>query len=180
MSARHHTDVYLHPGEWFVGGADTRIRTLLGSCVSIALWHPKQRIGGMCHYMLDRRRDNAGGALSGRYADEAMLLMLQELLPSGLALREFHAKLIGGAETLGAPPGAPASHDVAGRNIGAAHALVRQFGFKLLAEDLGGYSARTVLFDVDTGDVWVRRTQDAPEEPGFGADKRKGSICPSN
>lgn len=44
--------VTLQPGEFHFGGANTRIQTLLGSCVAITLWHPIRRIGGMCHYML--------------------------------------------------------------------------------------------------------------------------------
>ena len=64
-------DVFLQPGEFYFGEEKTRIRTLLGSCVAVTLWHPKLRIGGMCHYMLPRRpRDKAGAAekLDGRYA----------------------------------------------------------------------------------------------------------------
>ncbi len=38
-------DVFLQPGEHFVGDADCRIRTLLGSCVSITLWHATRRLG---------------------------------------------------------------------------------------------------------------------------------------
>ncbi|MBL8511280.1 MAG: chemotaxis protein CheD, partial [Betaproteobacteria bacterium] len=48
-------DIFLQPGEFYFGDADTRIRTLLGSCVSITMWHPTRRIGGMCHYMLPTR-----------------------------------------------------------------------------------------------------------------------------
>jgi chemotaxis protein CheD len=31
------------------------IRTVLGSCVSITLWHPVKRVGGMCHFLLPTR-----------------------------------------------------------------------------------------------------------------------------
>ncbi|WP_416638624.1 hypothetical protein [Pseudomonas sp. OHS18] len=34
------TEVYLQPGGYHFGGPYTRVRTLLGSCVSIVLWHP--------------------------------------------------------------------------------------------------------------------------------------------
>ena len=45
-------DVFLMPGEHFVGDARHRIRTLLGSCVSITLWHPQRRVGAMSHFLL--------------------------------------------------------------------------------------------------------------------------------
>lgn len=48
-------DIFLQPGEWYFGEGNTRVRTTLGSCVAIVLWHPVRRIGGMCHYMLPSR-----------------------------------------------------------------------------------------------------------------------------
>ena len=38
-------DIFLQPGEYFVGDADYQIRTMLGSCVSMTLWHPCKRVG---------------------------------------------------------------------------------------------------------------------------------------
>lgn len=162
MSSHSRTEVYLHPGEWHFGGREALIRTLLGSCVAIVLWHPRHKVGGMCHYLLAARQKPRNSALSGRYADEAALLLVHEILRTGLPLKEFQAKLIGGAETLGVDTRAMSSHDVAGRNIEAARTLARQLGFNVLAEDLGGYKARLVLFDVENGDVWVRQSQEPP------------------
>ncbi len=45
-SAGNATVVTLKAGEFHFGGGPTRISTLLGSCVSITLWHPRKRIGG--------------------------------------------------------------------------------------------------------------------------------------
>ena len=46
---RNIVDVFLQPGDIHFGGADTRIRTVLGTCVAISLWHPVRQIGGMSH-----------------------------------------------------------------------------------------------------------------------------------
>ena len=74
-------DVFLQPGEHFVGDANYRIRTLLGSCVSITLWHPVRKIGAMSHFLLSSRTpvDEISRELDGRYAEESLCLMLQEL-----------------------------------------------------------------------------------------------------
>jgi chemotaxis protein CheD len=151
-------EVFLRPGEWHFGNDSLRLRTLLGSCVSITLWHPRLKTGGMCHYLLAGRGEQ-GGALSGRYADEAMLLMLRGVLATGRPVKEFHAKLIGGGAVLPAIERNLPVHDVPGRNIDAARRLARQLGLNVQAEDLGGTSARLVMFDIDSGDVWVRQTQ---------------------
>ena len=42
-------EVYLPPGGFHFGDEDTRIRTLLGSCVAmITLWHPRFRASAAC------------------------------------------------------------------------------------------------------------------------------------
>ncbi|OHX13975.1 chemotaxis protein CheD [Chromobacterium sphagni] len=155
--------VFLHPGDWHFGGSGTRIRTLLGSCVSIVLWHPQARVGGMCHYLLAQRNNHGGDALSGRYGDEAMLLLLREILACGLPLQEFHARLIGGASMLISRE-RKLSHDVPARNISLARSMVKQLGLRLQAEDLGGNCPRLVLFDVASGNVWIKQSQETELE----------------
>jgi len=156
------TEVFLHPGEWYFGDQDTWIYTLLGSCVSITLWHPQLKIGGMCHYLLASRGQHHNGPLSGRYADEAMLLLVREILQTERPLKEFQAKLTGGAAQLGEIEHAlPAhTHDVAGRNIEMARSLTHQFGFSIQAEDLGGSHSRVVRFNINSGDLWIRQGPD--------------------
>jgi chemotaxis protein CheD len=159
MTEKTTDEVFLHPGEWYFGGPDTVIRTLLGSCVSITLWHPKLLVGGMCHFLLSHRKGPASDCFSGRYAEEAMLLLLHEVLATGRPLREFHAKLIGGSTVLMVIERSLPEHDVPARNIEAARRLAHQLSLKVQAEDLGGTSARVVKFYVRTGDVWIRQVQ---------------------
>ncbi|OWY39162.1 chemotaxis protein CheD [Xenophilus sp. AP218F] len=153
-------EVFLHPGDWHFAGADTRIRTLLGSCVSITLWHPKARVGGMCHYLLAHRENRRSDNLSGRYGDEAMLLLLREILATGLPLKEFGAKLIGGAAVLSSIE-RHKMRDVPSRNIDMARAMAHQLGLNVQAEDLGGNAPRVVVFDIANGHVWVKQSQEA-------------------
>ncbi|QEL54211.1 chemotaxis protein CheD [Chromobacterium paludis] len=156
--------VFLHPGEWHFGGSGTRIRTLLGSCVSIVLWHPQAKLGGMCHYLLAQRNHRRGDTLSGRYGDEAMLLLLREILACGLPLQEFQARLVGGASMMLSRE-RKLSHDVPSRNISQARAMVKQLGLRLQGEDLGGNTPRLVLFEVASGHVWIKQSQEAELEP---------------
>ncbi|WP_293761223.1 chemotaxis protein CheD [uncultured Aquitalea sp.] len=161
MNTTTRQEVFLHPGDWHFGGRETVIRTLLGSCVSITLWHPRLLVGGMCHYLLARRNDRQETRFSGRYGDEAMLLMLREVLATGRPLKEFKAKLIGGAAVLSSIERDLPAHDVPARNIDMARSLAQQLGLSVQAEDLGGNSPRVVLFDVESGDVWVKQSQES-------------------
>ena len=68
------TDIFLQPGEYFVGDASLRLRTMLGSCVAITLWHPQRKIGAMSHFLLAEHggRRRTSNTLDGRYGDEAL------------------------------------------------------------------------------------------------------------
>lgn len=93
----HLVEVFLQPGEYHFGDRNTRIRTLLGSCVAVVIWHPLLQIGGMCHVLLPQRSGRRGSAtLDGRYADEALQLLLQAAAAAGTEAGEYQAKLFGG------------------------------------------------------------------------------------
>ena len=89
-------DIFLQPGELFVGDANYQIRTMLGSCVSITLWHPASCIGAMSHFLLPTRGASQPKAtLDGRYGDEALQIMLDELVQHGTAAATRHSDCVG-------------------------------------------------------------------------------------
>ncbi len=153
-------EVYLLPGEYFVGDARYRIRTLLGSCVSITLWHRGLRIGAMSHFLLSEREPDPGGeptaGLSGRYGKDAMQLMVAQLQERGVRVRECEAKVFGGGTMF---PGIEGNRQpgIGHRNGVAAERLLAEYGIPVVSESLFGTGHRHILFDVSTGDVWVRQ-----------------------
>lgn len=146
-------EVFLNPGDFHFGAGDTRISTLLGSCVSITLWHPRRRIGGMCHYMLDERQRPVDVPLDGRYGREAFELFLQHVAAAGTRPAEYQAKLFGGANMLSDLPGGKI--DIGPRNIALARELLTAHNITLLAEHVGGSGRRKLHFDLWSGDVWL-------------------------
>lgn len=149
--------VMLEPGAFHFGGGRTRISTLLGSCISITLWHPFQRIGGMCHYMLAERpmkRDGLPAApLDGRYAGEAFALFLEQVAAAGTRPGEYQAKLFGGGNMF-----ALAGDDAIGiglRNIERGRELLATWNIDLVAQHVGGSGRRRLHFDLPSGDVWL-------------------------
>lgn len=160
-------EVFLAPGEFYFGDEKTRIRTLLGSCVAVTLWHPRLRVGGMCHYMLPHRPRAAGDQpLDGRYGDEAMELFLRELRRSGTAAADYHVKLFGGGKMFAHHDGAPRHAGIPERNMDAGRELVVRHGFRLRAHDMGGEGHRNVILDLSSGDVWLKRAPAGPQGGG--------------
>ncbi len=148
-------DIFLQPGEWYFGEGNTRVRTTLGSCVAIVLWHPVRRIGGMCHYMLPSRGRPSDEPLNGRYGDEALELLLNEIRQAGTRLQEYELKLFGGANMFS--PETRRDDDVPSRNVAFARELLQRYRLRAVAESLGGVGYRQLIFDISTGDVWMRQ-----------------------
>lgn len=166
----HSVDIFLQPGEVYFGGRDTRIRTLLGSCVAIAMWHPGMRAGGMCHYMLPGAAAHQRDTLDGRYADEAMELMLREIRKAYTTPADYQVKLFGGGHMFSAQQPVRADH-VGAKNIQMARILMSRHGFSTHAEHLGGVGHRHVMFDLWSGRVWLRH------QPPAIVDINQGVSC---
>lgn len=155
-------DVFLQPGAFYFGEGATRIRTLLGSCVAITLWHPALRIGGMCHYLLPRRGSARTGELDGRYGDEAVELFLRELKARGTRPVDYEVKLFGGGNMFLGTAGGLSRGGVAAINVQAGRELLARSGFSILAEHVGGEGHRQVVFELWNGYVWVRQHSPRP------------------
>lgn len=170
-------DIFLQPGELYFGDRDTRIRTVLGSCVSITFWHPRLLIGGMCHYMLPERNSSEGERtpvsrreLDGRYADEAFALLAAEMHAAGTRMLEYETKLFGGGRMFDYPP-AQAVLDIGTRNIEAGRNLLKRYARRPVSEHLAGFGHRNLIFDVASGTVWLRHLNEklAAKEGSMGA-----------
>jgi len=165
----HVIEIFLQPGDFYFGDRDTRIRTLLGSCISITVWHPQLLIGGMCHYMLSTRGKKRAAALDGRYGDEALALFMREIRAAGTRPAEYEVKLFGGSnmfkcagesrcpEMNCSDPLTISCKDISCRNRRSAPQLLAQHGFSIKAKNLGGTRPHNVLFDLWSGHVWLKR-----------------------
>jgi chemotaxis protein CheD len=153
------TEIFLQPGELCFGNRHTRIRTVLGSCVSLVFWHQGLLAGGMCHYMLPSRSYERRAAsvmpLDGRYADEAMERMAIEIDAAGAPRREYQVKLFGGGNMF---PGIarPETGKVGEKNVSVARELIAKHGFDCVSEHVEGSGHRNLSFEIWSGVVSVR------------------------
>ncbi len=154
-------DIFLHPGDHYFADRDTRIRTVLGSCVAMTFWHPQLRVGGMCHYMLPERCSGRWTVSDGFYADTAVALLLNEIDAVGAPHKEYQVKLFGGGNMF-PELNKNRVNQLGMQNVQAARRLAKQHGFTYVAEHLGNVGHRNVIFAVWSGKVWVRHTNVLP------------------
>ena len=125
----------------------------LGSCIGICLHDPLLKLGALIHIMLPINME-AGRKNTMKYADTGVRETLRQMESLGAKRTRITAKIAGGAKmfetqskTLG---------DIGHRNIDSVHMVLKKEGIQLLKEDVGGSVARTLLFDVSTGQACVR------------------------
>jgi chemotaxis protein CheD len=157
-SERQVIEIFLAPGDLYFGDQDTRIRTVLGSCVAVTLWHPVRLIGGMCHYMLPTRGLKRGRELDGRYGDEAIQLFLDEVRRHRSHPAEYEVKVFGGGNMFPAERRDRAL-DVGRRNLDLGLQLLAQHRFNLKARHMAGIGHRSVVFEIWSGDVWMKHVE---------------------
>lgn len=151
-------EIYLHPNEFYWGDGETRIKTILGSCIAICMWHPKLKLGGMSHSLLPTRLDGTlkAGGLDGKFVNEAVQLFLFEVLKSKTKPEDYKVKIFGGANVLAATND---EKTIGARNYEMGHKALGAAGFAVFSEHAGGTEARNVMLDLWSGETWLRRIQ---------------------
>ncbi len=142
---------YLLPGALFVQQDECTVITVLGSCVSVCLWDPRNKIGGINHYMLPFW--NGEGLASPRFGNIAIMKLIERMLESGADRRNLQAKVFGGGDMLKATA---AVMNIGRRNIVLAQDLLRDERIPVISADTGGKYGRKLLFNTQTGVVLVK------------------------
>ncbi|MHB1013952.1 MAG: chemotaxis protein CheD [Desulfurivibrionaceae bacterium] len=151
--------VNLHPGELFVAQAPTLITTLLGSCVSVCLFCPRQKTGAMCHGVMPVREDLSVED-SFRFVETSVRYMV-EILTNGDVLctnAGLVAKIFGGADVLDVRFGPAAkTKSIGSMNIKAAREALARYNVPVAVEEVGGVQGCKLFFYSHTGEVLLRR-----------------------
>ena len=126
------------------------LSTVLGSCVSVCMFDPNARIGGMNHYLLAEGTESDANSL--KYGAHAMELLINNLLKQGASRTTLRAKVFGGSRMTGR------FADIGPRNAEFALRYLTAEDFEIQSRDLGGTAARRVNFHPVTGQARVIHT----------------------
>lgn len=129
--------------------APDRIRTVLGSCIGIAMYDRVAKIGGLAHIILPSSKEGSGDPR--KFADTAVDILLEELIAAGSERKRIAAKIAGGAAMFG-PVCAGGLGD---RNSEAVRSRLKHYSIRLAGEAVGGTKGRKMLLDPATGKVQV-------------------------
>lgn len=151
--------VFLQTGDCFIAVQPTLVTTVLGSCVAVTMHAPKQGIGTICHAFLP---DSSADKFKAdpqicRYVDTALQNMLESLDRLGVPRRDLVVKMFGGSTGIAVRGMEGSSYDIGRRNLEMARKLLRFVRLKVVVEDVGGARGRKILFNTQTGEVWLKR-----------------------
>ena len=151
--------VTIHPGEYYTSKEDIYIATVLGSCISVALYDIRLGFGGMNHFMLPK--SNRDAPLSsddeGRFGNYAMELLINDMINNGSAKKNLRAKVFGGGNVLDA--GSSQLNMTGINNINFALNYLKAEGIPIIVNDTGGIFPRKIYFNPLTAKVYLKRIQ---------------------
>ncbi len=136
-------------GQIAVGKGASLFISVLGSCVGVALYHPRTSTAAFSHVVLPESKGHQGGP--GKFADTAIPRMISELEAAGAVRTGLVAKITGGSRMFGED----GPMQIGRANIQAVEAALSQAGVKLLAKEVGGKQGRRVAFCCNTGDLSI-------------------------
>lgn len=151
------TGIKLLPCEYYVSTQREMLATVLGSCISVCLFDPVLKIGGMNHYMLPGTPGDQE-PIATRYAEPALSGLLEDVVAKGASLSRITAKMFGGAQGFESM----STLRVGQQNIEYARSFLKRHQIDCIAEDVGGTCARRIVFFTESGDVRLRRLSRRP------------------
>lgn len=155
--------IYLKPGGMYLATEPTVVSTVLGSCVSVTMFHPQRRIGAICHGLLPVCRENGicnciteceNGLKNMKCSLRIMFEQFKEL---GIAPRELEVKVFGGAEMISATQDDTTRQSVGSKNTAITLRLLEEARVTVKSSDLGGSNGRKIYFNSYTGEVLLKR-----------------------
>ena len=145
--ARGHASVRM--GEMLVGCGEEPLKTLLGSCIGLALFSRRSMIGGLAHIVLPESRGKPGPP--AKYVDTAIPELIRQIELAGARATSLKAKIAGGANMLSSR----AVSTIGDQNLETIQLLLRDLGIPIVAEHCGGVQGRRMTFYPDTGRVTI-------------------------
>ncbi len=155
-----------------VGMADLNVATTpqkirtsgLGSCVGVVIYDDSTKICGMAHVMLPNSSIGKAESINkAKYADTAIVLLLEKLSKMGVKQTYLKAKLAGGSQMFKFSSSSEIMR-IGPRNVDAVKEKLRELKIRIIAEDVGGTSGRTIEFDPETSKLSIRTVSQGVSE----------------
>lgn len=127
----------------------------LGSCVGIALYDRISKVAGLAHIMLPSSLEIKNNSNKAKFADTAILELIEEMVLLGANKKSLVAKLAGGSQMFSFD----SNNDIlriGERNVIASRKKLQELNVPIIAEDTGGNYGRTIELNSLDGVLLVK------------------------
>jgi chemotaxis protein CheD len=127
----------------------------LGSCVGVALYDPLTKVAGLAHIMLPDSSLIKNNVNKAKFADTAVIKLVNDMTLMGARRTCIVAKIAGGAQMFSIT-GNNESMKIGERNVEAVTKILRKLNIPIVASDTGKNYGRTVELYSQDGRLVVK------------------------
>jgi chemotaxis protein CheD len=145
-------------GEWAVAKNDGALRTLLGSCIGLALYDQTYKVAGLAHVVLPW--SPGGEVVPGKFVDTAAQALVSEM--TRLVGRPIAptARIAGGANMFRTE----VVRTIGLQNIEASERVLAGMGIPIVGRHCGGEQGRRMTLDTSSGLITIEIVGKEPIE----------------
>jgi len=145
-------EYFIQPGYLCVPQKATLLYTVVGSGVVITIYDPKNKRGGMSHYIKPHRKNKKINTPD--FAYPAIIGLLNFLTENGSSLSDLEAHIIGGSENSNIKG---YIKGLAELNVNAAKEILKRKNINIQGIDTGSGRGRKVMFNTESGEIITAR-----------------------
>ncbi len=127
----------------------------LGSCVGVALYDSVTKIVGLAHVMLPSSEQAKNNSNKAKFADTAIVQLVEDMIRLGAKRNSITAKLAGGAQMFAFSQGSDLMR-IGYRNVVASKEKLKELNIPVISEDTGGNYGRTIEIYSQDGKLMVK------------------------
>lgn len=127
----------------------------LGSCVGICLYDASSKVTGMAHIMLPSSKAIRKNENVAKFADTAIVELIQQMEAKGAKKSRISAKIAGGAQMFSFSS-ANETMKIGERNAEAVRIILKEMGIPLKSDETGGNFGRTIEFFSENGKLIIK------------------------
>lgn len=162
--------IKLNPAELIFLDKCAYVDTILGSCVSVTMYHPKRCFCLICHAMLPRSSSYLSVINREkdifRYVNTSIEYMKNKIKESLLKFEDFEVKVFGGADVLSSL-NKKREISIGKMNTQVAFEMLKEADFNIVSYDIGGNYGRRIIFNTENGEVLVKKLRGIPDYSDF-------------
>jgi len=127
----------------------------LGSCVGIALYDAVNKVAGLAHIMLPDSTQFQSNLIVAKFADSAIIRLINDMVKIGALRGSLKAKIAGGAQMF-AFNSTNESMRIGDRNVESVKLHLSKLNIPLIAQDTGSNYGRTVELYSQDGSFFIK------------------------